>query len=399
MVALAITLLAGAIWIYLLGVRGQFWRVEPLLLCSAATAQEAAGPESGTVLPTIAIVVPARNEAALLPTTLTSLLQQTYPGDVHLYLVDDHSTDGTRAIATQIAQDLGQTDHLTVVAGKPLPAGWTGKLWALEQGYQRALQGQGPDYLLLTDADIQHPPDNLERLVRQAGTGGLDLVSLMVRLRCQGGWEKFLIPAFVFFFAKLYPFGWVNDPARPMAAAAGGCSLVRRNALEQIGGLAALKAALIDDCTLAYKIKHRDPHAAGYHPIWLGFSSDTLSLRPYPTLASIWTMVARTAYTQLHYSPLLLVGTVVGIGVVYWAAPIGLIQSVMSHHWDRAALNLLTYGMMTAAYWPMIRFYGCPAYYAAGLPLIAVLYTLMTLDSARRHWQGQGGHWKGRTYS
>ena len=399
MVALAITFLSGLLWIYLLGWRGQFWRVDPVFRPDAAAQESAEQEEPGTALPTLAIVVPARNEAALLPTTLPSLLQQTYPGHLHLYLVDDHSTDGTAAIATQIAHTVGYPDRLTVVDGKPLPAVWTGKLWALEQGSQQALQEQQPDYLLLTDADIQHPPDHLQRLVRQAEAGALDLVSLMVRLRCQSGWEKLLIPAFVFFFAKLYPFRWVNDPGRPIAAAAGGCSLVRRTALESIGGLSALKDALIDDCTLAYRIKHRAPRSAGYHPIWLGFSSDTLSLRPYPTLASIWNMVARTAYTQLHYSPLLLFGTVVGMGLVYLAAPIGLIQSAMTHHFDRAALNLLIYGMMTVAYWPMIRFYGCPAYYAAGLPLIAVLYTLMTLDSARRHWQGQGGHWKGRTYS
>jgi hopene-associated glycosyltransferase HpnB len=384
MFAVPIGLLSLAIWLYLLLFRGQFWRTDQRL----APLDPTAGPSSW---PAVTVIIPARNEADVLPLSLTSLLGQTYPGPFTIVLVDDHSQDGTAQVAQAIAEQMGALQRLTILSAPPLPAGWTGKLWALSQGIAAA---GNPDYVLLTDADIQHPPDNLQRLVAKATADQCDLVSLMVRLRCQSPWEKRLIPAFVFFFAKLYPFRWVNNPDRALGAAAGGCSLIRFKALANIGGIAAIKDALIDDCALAQKIKSQQPHTR----IWLGLSDDTLSLRPYDGLEPIWTMVARTAYTQLNYSPLLLVGTVVGMGLIYLAAPIGIALGLTIHDPLLIAISALTYGLMAVAYGPMTRFYGLPIGYALGLPPIGLLYTLMTLDSARRHWQGQGGQWKGRTY-
>lgn len=413
-----ITLLSLLIWLYLLGGRGQFWRTDQRLpeVLAAPTA------------PAICAIIPARNEADLLPQTLRSLLTQDYPGSLHIFLVDDHSTDGTATVARDVAAALNQSTQLTVLSGQPLPPGWTGKLWALEQGIQAALAWH-PDYCLLTDADIAHDRTNLHRLVAKAEQDHLDLVSQMVRLRCESVWEKLLIPAFVFFFQKLYPFRWVNDPQNPMAAAAGGCSLIRRAALLRIGGMGCVRQALIDDCALAQAIKH-GPHTdfiaspgsgescdeSTSRPgesrdestslraqrsdgrIWLGLTSTTHSLRPYPSLASIWDMVARTAFTQLHYSPWLLGGTLLGMAIVYLVPPIGCFWSLIAHQWPLALLNLLTYLLMTLAYWPIVRFYRCGWGFAFGLPIIALLYNLMTLDSARRHWQGQGGQWKGRVY-
>ncbi|NER00662.1 MAG: glycosyltransferase [Cyanothece sp. SIO2G6] len=403
------------IWIYLLGFRGQFWRTEPCLESAATPA------DFGTVAqaPSVCVVIPARNEAELLPQTLRSLLTQDYPGPLSVVLVDDHSTDGTATIAQATAQQVLQSASadqpsrtLTVLAAQPLPPGWTGKLWALEQGTQCALsQSPTPDYILLTDADIHHDSQNLGRLVQQGRSLNLDLVSVIVRLRCDSFWEKVLIPAFVFFFQKLYPFRWVNIPAHPTAAAAGGCILLRPTALQRIGGIRSIRDALIDDCTLAHTIKHSSPQSLGKNeerrmknegranPIWLGLSTHTRSLRPYPTLQSIWDMVARTAYTQLHYSPWLLLGTIIGMTVVYMVPVIMLIPTLWMQQWLGAIASLITLGLMAIAYFPSIRFYRCPPILAFCLPSIALLYTLMTLDSARRYGLGVKSSWKGRDYS
>ncbi|NET08996.1 MAG: glycosyl transferase family 2 [Merismopedia sp. SIO2A8] len=393
---------------------------------------------------------------------MRSLLTQHYPGELSIILVDDHSTDGTATVAQQVAQQVSQylsqetfqeivqeagqpetpqpeipqpvpqeraqqvshesSQHviqenvpLTVLKAKPLPSGWTGKLWALEQGTQKAMaQTPCPDYILLTDADIDHDTLNLQRLVTKARSLNLDLASVMVRLRCESVWEQSLIPAFVFFFQKLYPFRWVNIPHHPTAAAAGGCILIRPTALKRIGGISAIRDALIDDCTLAHVVKWgkqkepsniQNPKSKIQHPntppypIWLGLSTHTRSLRPYPSLKSIWDMVARTAYTQLHYSPLLLVGTLGGMVLVYLIPIIGLPWAILTHQWWGAIASLLTWGLMAIAYSPSIRFYQCPIWFAFCLPGVALLYTLMTLDSALRYWRGQGGQWKGRTYS
>ncbi len=341
-------------------------------------------PDGDDVSASVCVVIPARNEVDLLPITLRSLLTQTFSGSLNIVLVDDHSTDGTPEVARETAETLGKSNQLQILSAAPLPAGWTGKLWALEQGIQKGMALQ-PDYFLLTDADIEHDSENVKNLVSHAIDDDRELVSLMVRLRCISFWEKLLIPAFVFFFAKLYPFRWANDPTRSLAAAAGGCSLIRREALTRIGSVAAIRHALIDDCALADAIK-----STGSRRIWLGLSPTTISLRPYDSLDTIWNMVSRTAYTQLNYSPLLLLGAVLGMFIVYLVPAIAVLTGNL--------IGLFTYLLMTVSYFPIIRFYRCSFWYAFCLPAIAFLYLLMTIDSAFKHWQGQGGAWKGRTY-
>ncbi|MGB3492426.1 MAG: glycosyltransferase [Elainellaceae cyanobacterium] len=401
-IAIGFSALSCLIWVYLLLFRGQFWRTDQHLEAMAEPSQ--IEPESGQEYPAIHVVIPARDEADSIATTVRSLLNQDYPGSLSILLVDDHSTDGTRDVAAGAAQGLMSSERATrsfeVLQAQPLPPGWTGKLWALDQG-TRAVLGRSPQpqFILLSDADIAHDPQNLSRLVAKAQQDSLDLASIMVKLRCESVWEQMLIPAFVFFFEKLYPFRWVNNPSRATAAAAGGCILIRSTALQRIGGIATLRDALIDDCTLAHQVKHSGFDKTQFRPIWLGLSSRTSSLRPYPDLKTVWDMVARTAYTQLNYSPLLLVGTLLGMALVYLVAPVGLIGGLIVGQPAIAILSLATWLMMAIAYWPILRFYRCSPLWAAGLPAIASLYTLMTLDSALRHWQGRGGQWKGRTYA
>ncbi|MDX2229426.1 MAG: glycosyltransferase [Leptolyngbyaceae cyanobacterium bins.349] len=392
---LGLVLLADAIWIGLLTLWGDFWK------CDQRLAGESASGSGGEFSsPYICAVIPARNEADMLPLSLRSLLAQDYAGKFHIVLVDDHSTDGTAEIARQTAIALGKADHLTVIPAEPLPAGWTGKLWAMEQGdrYLQTLNPR-PDYVLFTDADIEHAPNNLSQLVAKAMQENRDLVSLMVLLRCESFWEKLLIPAFVFFFQKLYPFPLANNPHSHIAAAAGGCLLLRHTTLEHIGGLQILKQALIDDCSLAQAVKRQQATGKGQTSIWIGLTQTTRSLRPYETLETIWNMVARTAYTQLNYSPLLLVGTLFGLILVYLVAPIAALAGLVSANWELSLAGWLGWVLMTLAYLPTIRLYRLSPLWAVGLPAIALLYNLMTLDSALRHWRGQGGAWKGRTYS
>ncbi|MDX2100276.1 MAG: glycosyltransferase [Leptolyngbyaceae cyanobacterium bins.59] len=415
-IALGLTGLSAFIWLFLLLFWGQFWRSDQLLdeaLPDKALPDETAGDRTGdrqgsslARWPSVCAVVPARNEAELLPITLNSLLQQDYPGSFTVILVDDQSTDGTAAVARTVAQKLSKSDRLQVICSEDLPAGWTGKLWAMDQGTRWACQvSPAPDYILLTDADIEHGPQTLPNLVLKAEQEQLDLTSLMVFLRCKSFWEKLLIPAFVFFFEKLYPFPWVNDPRRSTAAAAGGCILMRRDALTRIGGISRIRQALIDDCSLAHAVKSSgNPETAPpTGRIWLGLTHSVYSLRPYPDLSTIWNMVARTAFTQLGYSPFLLVGTIIGMSLVYLTAPVGLVGGlvvgVYIGNWTLAFLSLMIWLLMAFAYWPTVRFYRCSPLFAFCLPLIAFLYTLMTVDSALRHWQGRGGSWKGRVYS
>jgi len=382
---LGLTLISLGVWIGLIGWRGQFWRADQRL-DDEVEAQE---------WPTVCVVVPARDEASLLPVTMRSLLVQDYPGPFGVILVDDQSTDGTASVAQQVAETLQQTVRLEIHSSQPLPPGWSGKLWAMEQGIQQAQTLFSlPEYLLLTDADIEHDPANLRQLVAKAEREELDLVSLMVLLRCQSLWERLLIPAFVFFFQKLYPFRWVNNPEKATAAAAGGCILVRRTALARAGGIPAIRQALIDDCTLAQAIK-----TSGKGRIWLGLSSTTHSLRPYATLGTIWEMVARTAYTQLHYSPFLLLGTLLGMILLYGVPPVAAIFGGLTGNWPLAIAGLAGWLLMARAYLPTLRLYGRSPWLALCLPAIALLYTVMTLDSALRHWRGQGGYWKGRVYA
>ncbi|MGB3200252.1 MAG: glycosyltransferase [Nodosilinea sp.] len=423
--ALGVSSLALLIWIGMLLFWGQFWRADQRLNPDALLPL--------TAWPAVAVVIPARNEADLIGVAVRSHLSQTYPGPLSVVLVDDQSTDGTAAVAKESARAINQGDRLTVLSGTALPRGWAGKLWAMEQGYRYLLSlPTSPDYVLFTDADIEHDADSLRQLVMKAESEQLDLVSLMVQLRCETAWEQLLIPAFVFFFQMLYPFPWVNDPNNRTAAAAGGCILLRRTALERIGGLAVLRNALIDDCSLAAAVKR--PHSAAaplahpagthpypsqegipgpksspsphppispfpYHPIWLGLSTTIHSLRPYPDFHSIWTMITRSAYTQLNYSPWLLAGTVLGMALVYLVAPLGLVLGIVWGNPILALTGLAGWLLMALAYWPTLRLYGGNPLLALALPVIALLYTLMTLDSARRHWAGQGGAWKGRVYS
>lgn len=385
------------IWIVLILFWGRFWQCDQQLTDKGDVLS---GDSAG--LPSIAAVIPARNEAEVIETSLRSLLSQDYPGVLSITVVDDQSEDGTADRVRDLAQSAGEgvtggSRSLQVMTGEPLPLGWTGKLWALEQGTQQVIATQNPDFIWLSDADIAHAPHSLSQLVHKAQTQDLALISLMVHLRCQSVWEKLLIPAFIFFFQKLYPFPWVNDPQRSMAAAAGGCILLKRSALQRIGGIGALREALIDDCTLAQKIKRGEGRP--FAPIWLGLSTETLSLRAYNDLDSIWTMVARTAYTQLNYSPLLLGGTIVGMWLVYLMAPVGVCYGALTQQWDVLGLGILVWGLMTIAYAPTVKLYRLSWVWACTLPGIALLYSLMTLDSARRHWMGKGGAWKGRVYS
>ncbi len=377
------------IWLFLLFFWGGFWLADRRLETTEIKL---------TSYPNVCAIVPARNEADVLSISMASLLNQDYPGAFSIVLVDDNSSDRTAEVAQEIANKLNKADRINIVYGKPLVTGWKGKLWAMKQGIDRAQQLiQKPDYFLFTDADIKHDRQNLLQLVTQAENEDLDLVSLMVLLRCQSIWEKLLIPAFVFFFQKLYPFPWVNDRDRSIAAAAGGCILIRRQALENIGGIESIKDALIDDCTLAKKVKLNDKKE-GNKGIWLGLTETTISLRAYDDLKTIWDTIARTAYTQLNYSPLLLIGTILGMGIVYLVSPICLIIGSIVNNWILVTISLITWLLMTIAYIPTIRLYKLSILWALTLPAIAFLYSLMTLDSAWKYWQGKGGAWKGRTY-
>ena len=383
MIAIAIASLSLGIWLFLLSFWGGFWRANSYLDRDFKPLEQ---------YPNICAVVPARNEAEAISSSVTSLLNCDYRGDFSVVLVDDNSSDRTAAIARETAASLGKGDCLKIIAGKLLEPGWKGKLWAMHQGIEFATAEIKPDYWLFTDADIQHDRSNLTQLVTKAETEDLDLVSLMVLLRCQSAWEKLLIPAFVFFFQKLYPFAWVNNPQKSIAAAAGGCVLISNEALVKIGGIAAIKDALIDDCTLAKAVKTSGKN------IWLGLTETTVSLRGYDNLKTIWDTIARTAYDQLNYSPLLLVGTVVGMALVYLVAPVGILWGVITHNWLVSAICTFTWLLMIWAYLPTIRLYKISWAWALLLPAIAFLYTLMTIDSAIKYYRGQGGAWKGRTY-
>ncbi|WP_439814842.1 glycosyltransferase [Zavarzinia sp. CC-PAN008] len=367
-----LALLPVAAWTFLLLFRGRFWAADQRL------------PPARHDGPHVIAVVPARDEADVIGGCIAGLLAQTHQPPIRVILVDDGSSDGTADRAR--AADDG-TGRLEIIGGAPRPPGWTGKLWAVSQGVARA-SAAGPDYIWLSDADIHHGADVGASLVAKAEAEGRVLTSLMVRLHCRSAIEKLGIPAFVFFFQKLYPFPWANDPRRRMAAAAGGCMLVKRSALEAAGGIASIRGDLIDDCALARRLK---PHG----PIWLGLAEASASLRPY-TFADLWKMVARSAFHQLHYSALLLAGTVLGMVLLYLLAPGLLVWGMASGQGLIALLGGLGCALMATAYWPTVRYYGLAPPWALCVPLAGTLYTLMTLDSARRHWLGRGGEWKGR---
>jgi hopene-associated glycosyltransferase HpnB len=367
-----------AIWVYLLIGRGGFWL--------GRERDDATGTGEGA-WPAIAAVIPARDEAESVGRTITSLLQQDYPGEFSILLVDDQSRDGTTEIARSAAASLGDAERLTVVSGRQLPAGWTGKLWAQQQGVEAALAvSPPPDYLLLTDADIVYMPHALKALTLRARRGGYVLTSLMVKLRCTTLAEHFFIPAFIFFFQMLYPFAWANDPRRAAAAAgAGGCMLVRRDALVRAGGMTAIRDALIDDCALAKKLKAQGP-------IWIGLTQNVSSIRGYPALADIRHMVSRTAYAQLRYSPLLLAGTVIGLALTFIAPVVLALFAAGAARF----LGLAAWLLMALALQPTLRFYRVSPLWGVALPAIAAIYMAFTVDSAYQHWRGRSGMWKGR---
>ncbi|MGC9238053.1 MAG: glycosyltransferase [Acidithiobacillus sp.] len=378
--AVLATWAAALAWGVLYLARGRFWRCDERLAAEIAPLSR---------WPAVTAVVPARNEAAGIGACVRSILGQDYPGDLRLIVVDDQSSDGTAALAREAAAAVGAAQRLRVLRGRDLPAGWAGKVWAQSQGVAAA--GEVP-WLWFTDADIQHGETVLRRLVAKAEGEQRVLVSLMVELSCRSFWERLLIPAFVFFFQKLYPFAWVNDPGRPLAGAAGGCMLLRRDALERAGGLARMRAALIDDCTLAGLLKPLGP-------IWLGLTHDSRSLRVYPRLGEIWSMVARSAYVQLEQKPSRLLLAVSGMIFLYLWPLLALVYGVAVQVWwlwlPALAALLLAWRM----YLPMLRFYALPWWWGASLFPAAWLYTLMTADSGRRHYLGRGGAWKGRHYS
>lgn len=355
---------------------GQRWRIRPLLAAPTLTR------------PTVQVVavVPARNEAAELPQTLPTLFQQTHV-QLHVVLVDDHSDDGTAEVARRLAEDAGATTRLTVITSAALPSGWTGKVWAQHQGVECA-RTLGAEWIWLTDADIRHDADVFGRLLSTAERAHRDMVSVMARLRCATVFEKLLIPAFTYFFAGLYPFGPIGNDASRQAGAAGGCVLVRAETLARVGGMVAIRDAVIDDVSLARVCK-----AAGAR-LWLGYHPGVNSTRGYTSLANIWDMVARSAYTQLRHNPIALIGCVLGLVYIF----LGPVAAIMCGSTGTRLCGLLAYAAMVRTYYPMVTYLGCAVAWALALPLSATLYTGMTIASAWRYHKGTGATWKGRHY-
>ena len=365
----------ASVWIYLLAVHGRFW---------LASIRDSGAPTPPTRWPPVAAVIPARNEAEVIGASLQSLLRQNYPGPLNITVVDDESSDGTAAIAGRAAA--GADRSLTVLKGRAPPSGWTGKLWAIEQGVAAAEQSR-PDYLLLTDADIVHAPDTVAWLVAQAETGSYVLTSLMAKLRCESFAEQSTIPAFVYFFQMLFPFAWVSRADCGTAAAAGGCMLVRADALASVGGIGGIRNALIDDCALASRLK-----TVGQ--IWLGLTDRVRSIRPYRTLADVRHMVSRSAYAQLRYSPLRLVAAAAGLMLTFLLPPL---LAIFCSGWVQY-LGFAVWLAMTISFVPILQFYRLSPLWGFALPAVAMLYMSYTLHSAYRHWRGRGGEWKGRVH-
>jgi hopene-associated glycosyltransferase HpnB len=365
-----IVLLSLVIWIYLVLAHGRFWSSGPEL-----------PPGTPAGLPDVDIVIPARDEAETIGPVIASLVAQDYAGRFRIFLVDDNSTDGTAAKA-------GTAPNLTILTGQPKAAGWSGKLWALNQG----VAASTAPVLLFADADIVHDPRHLSALVARLQEPRADMVSEMVRLNCVSFPERALVPAFVYFFQMLYPFARVNDPRSGVAAAAGGTVLIRREALERIGGIAAIRGALIDDVTLAKAVKSSG--ASGTTAIYLGHSGLATSIRPYPHWSDLWQMIARTAFTQLRYSAVLLLLTLIGLTLV-WLVPAG---AMLAGHGLERDFGALTFLLAAASYLPTLKRYRCSPLWALALPLIASFYMAATVGSALNYWLGRGARWKNRAY-
>ncbi|XHM65957.1 glycosyltransferase [Streptomyces nigra] len=370
-----------AAWLWLLLFQGFFWRTDVRLPRRTDPGE----------WPSVCVVVPARDEAAVLPASLPSLLAQDYPGRAEVFLVDDGSTDGTGELARRLARERGGLALTVDSPGEP-PAGWTGKLWAVRHGIGLA-RARDPEYLLLTDADIAHAPDSLRELVAAARTGGFDAVSQMARLRVDSPWERLVVPAFVYFFAQLYPFRRIGRTGTRTAAAAGGCVLLRTEAAVRARIPDTIRGAVIDDVALARAVKR------GGGRVWLGLADRVDSVRPYPRLADLWRMVSRSAYAQLRHQPALLLGTIAGLALVYLVPPVAVALGAASGDGVTAVLGGLAWLVMTGTYVPMLRYYRQPLWPAPLLPVTAFLYLLMTADSAVQHYRGRGAAWKGRTYT
>lgn|SRR5581483_2930616 len=361
-------------WCYLTLLRGGFWRVR----------EEVEPGVNGVPTAAVAVIIPARNEAEVVGAAIRSLLSQDYRGPLHIFVADDESSDGTAEIARKAAEETRKSDCLTVISTRIRPAGWTGKVWAMSEAIRQAEPRQA-EYYLLTDADIVHAPQNVSELVRRGEKGSYDLVSLMVQLHCESFAERGLIPAFVFFFFMLYPPSWVGRTTRSTAAAAGGCILIRRTALEKTGGMAAIRGELIDDCALAKRVKQQGGR------LWLGLTSKTRSTRNYPTWQELGRMISRSAFTQLRHSAVLLGLVCVAIAVVF-AAPVLLVF----HGGFSSLAGIASWTLMSLAFLPVLRVYGRSPIWAPLLPLIAQFYLGATMHSAISYWRGKGGVWKDR---
>ena len=364
-----------AIWVYLFFARGSFWRLQG----------DSTEPDSQTPWPRIVAIVPARNEAETIARAVASLAKQDYPGDFSIVVVDDHSSDGTGTLALKGAEKAPAPTRIAVHAAAELPPGWTGKVWAMNEGV-RAVADKAPDFLWFTDADIEHAPNTLRRLVTRASNDSLDLASLMVLLQAKTFPELLLIPPFLYFFLMLYPPRWIADPQSRTAGAAGGCILLRRTALDRIGGMAAIRSEVIDDCSLARAVKNNRGK------LWMGLTRESVSLRSYGSFAEIRDLIARTAFTQLRYSFFALLGTLVALFVTY-VLPLISFFSGEDPAWFLAATAIC---LMAVSFGVTVRFYNLRFLWALTLPVAAMFYAYATFLSALRYWFGHGGQWKGR---
>ncbi len=384
---IAAGVLSLLIWVYLVFWRGGFWRIYPVP--SGVISPGNDSPANGFQLnpARIAVIVPARNEADVVGRAIRSLLLQHGHNALHIFLVDDASTDGTAQAALAAAITENQAQNLTIVQGRDLPPGWSGKLWAMQQGIEQAGK-MAPDFFLFTDADIEHVPDSIATLVSLAQAGPYDMASFMVKLHCQSVAEKLLIPAFVYFFFKLYPPAWISNPRRAEAGAAGGCILIRPATLEKAGGIAAIRQEVIDDCSLAVRVKRSGGR------LWLGASAVTRSIRPYESFSGIGRMISRSAFSQLRHSNFLLLVSIIGMAATYLLPP-ALVLAAYGKLLP-AALGGTAWLLMVLSYWPVLRLYRLNPFWALALPLAAVFYMGATFHSAWKYWTGRGGEWKGR---